>query len=124
MTAFQLIGSLIFERPSFDSPQFAKFELYNTIGLMGFGALLAYAMMVSEFHLVKSTSVVTLSVCGMAKELLTISLAVVVFSDTLTYMNYAGLFVTLLGIGLYHRYKASDRYSPIKMEKIEEGRTD
>jgi solute carrier family 35 protein C2 len=62
-------------------------------------------MIMSEFFLIKRTSVVTLSVCGIFKEVATIFISSLVFGDILTIFNIIGLCITLFGIGLYNWLK-------------------
>jgi solute carrier family 35 protein C2 len=62
-------------------------------------------MIMSEFFLIKRTSVVTLSVCGIFKEVATIFISSLVFGDILTIINIVGLCITLFGIGLYNWFK-------------------
>ncbi|SPO30120.1 related to YMD8 - putative nucleotide sugar transporter [Ustilago trichophora] len=77
----------------------------KTIGLIAAPGMLAFGMNLAEFALIKRTSVVTLSVAGIFKEVLTIALASSVFGDELTPINVTGLCITLLGIGLYNYLK-------------------
>lgn len=77
----------------------------KTIGLIGAPGILAFGMNLAEFALIKRTSVVTLSVAGIFKEVLTIALASSVFGDELTPINVTGLCITLLGIGMYNLLK-------------------
>ena len=80
-------------------------EARGTGGAMAiilFPGLLAFLMTASEFALLKRTSVVTLSVCGIFKEVLTISAASVVFGDKLTPVNISGLAVTISSIAAYN----------------------
>lgn len=53
----------------------------------------------------KRTSVVTLSICGIFKEVMTISAAAIVFKDPLTSINISGLFVTIIAIATYNYMK-------------------
>ncbi|KAI8061154.1 triose-phosphate transporter family-domain-containing protein [Gongronella butleri] len=80
-------------------------EGLHTIGIVLFGGALAFCMIMSEFFLIKRTSVVTLSVCGIFKEVATIFISTLVFGDQLTVINIVGLCVTLFGIGLYNWFK-------------------
>lgn len=69
------------------------------------GGSLAFFMIVSEFFLIKRTSVLTLSVCGIFKEVATIFISSLIFGDILTVINIVGLCITLFGIGLYNWLK-------------------
>ena len=59
----------------------------------------------AEFELIRRTSVVTLSVAGMFKEVLTILAGTVVFGDRLAVSNIWGVLVTLGGISWYNWIK-------------------
>ncbi|KAI8987053.1 Rrp15p-domain-containing protein [Pilobolus umbonatus] len=80
-------------------------EGIHTIGIILLGGSLAFFMIMSEFFLIKRTSVVTLSVCGIFKEVATIFVASTVFGDVLTVLNIIGLSITLFGIALYNWLK-------------------
>ncbi|KAF7594212.1 Triose-phosphate Transporter [Aspergillus hancockii] len=75
--------------------------------LLIFPGILAFCMISSEFALLKRSSVVTLSICGIFKEVVTISAAGVVFHDQLTLINIVGLVVTISSIGCYNYMKIS-----------------
>lgn len=77
----------------------------RTVVLIAAPGFLAFGMNLAEFALIKRTSVVTLSVAGIFKEVLTIALASSVFGDELTPINVTGLCITLVGIGLYNWLK-------------------
>lgn len=73
--------------------------------LLLFPGVLAFCMISSEFALLKRSSVVTLSICGIFKEVVTISAAGVVFHDRLTAINVSGLVITIGSIGAYNYMK-------------------
>lgn len=75
--------------------------------LLIFPGVLAFCMISSEFALLKRSSVVTLSICGIFKEVITISAAGVVFHDQLTAVNVTGLVVTIGSIACYNYMKIS-----------------
>ncbi|KAF2640202.1 TPT-domain-containing protein [Massarina eburnea CBS 473.64] len=84
------------------------FEIKGTflgIAILLFPGFLAFLMTASEFALLKRTSVVTLSICGIFKEVVTITTANLVFHDPLTPINLTGLIVTILSIGGYNYFK-------------------
>lgn len=86
------------------------------VGIILFPGLLAFLMTASEFALLKRTSVVTLSVCGIFKEVLTISAASVVFGDKLTPVNISGLLVTISSIAAYNYIKITRMREAAKRE--------
>jgi solute carrier family 35 protein C2 len=68
--------------------------------------VLAFCMTASEFALLKRTSVVTLSICGIFKEVMTISAAGFVLQEkALTPVNISGLLVTIASIAAYNYIK-------------------
>lgn len=84
------------------------FEMKGTllgIGILLFPGCLAFLMTASEFALLKRTSVVTLSICGIFKEVVTITTANVVFHDPLTPINVTGLVITICSIAAYNYFK-------------------
>jgi len=70
-----------------------------------FPGLIAFCMTSSEFALLQRTSVVTLSIAGIFKEVVTITAGGLVFHDHLTTMNISGLFVTIGAIAVYNYIK-------------------
>ena len=79
--------------------------VFMGLGLLLFPGVLAFMMTSSEFALLQRTSVVTLSICGIFKEVVTISAAGIVFHDPLTPINISGLLVTIASIGSYNYMK-------------------
>ncbi|KAL4973847.1 triose-phosphate transporter family-domain-containing protein [Aspergillus desertorum] len=75
--------------------------------LLIFPGILAFCMISSEFALLKRSSVVTLSICGIFKEVVTITAAGVIFHDKLTAVNVTGLVVTIGSIASYNYMKIS-----------------
>jgi solute carrier family 35, member C2 len=73
--------------------------------LLLFPGMLAFCMTSAEYALLQRTSVVTLSICGIFKEVVTISAAELVYHDPLTPINLSGLFVTICSIGAYNFIK-------------------
>ncbi|KAJ2793266.1 hypothetical protein H4S07_007105 [Coemansia furcata] len=72
-------------------------------------------MVLSEFFLISHTSVVTLSIAGMLKEVMMFGVAHLVFGDTMTLVNLCGLLVALFGIGMYNWLKIHDTLRNGKM---------
>jgi solute carrier family 35 protein C2 len=70
-----------------------------------FPGVIAFCMTSAEFALLQRTSVVTLSIAGIFKEVVTISAAGIVFHDALTPINISGLFVTIGAIAAYNYIK-------------------
>ncbi|KAL2870999.1 putative nucleotide-sugar transporter [Aspergillus lucknowensis] len=81
--------------------------LWSGLLLLIFPGILAFCMISSEFALLQRSSVVTLSICGIFKEVVTITAAGVVFHDKLTAVNVTGLVVTIGSIASYNYMKIS-----------------
>lgn len=91
-------GSL---RTGFDELTASK-GTWTGVSILLFPGLLAFLMTASEFALLQRTSVVTLSVCGIFKEVITIAAAGVVYGDKMTRINVIGLFITICAIAAYN----------------------
>ncbi|CAJ0639060.1 2610_t:CDS:2 [Entrophospora sp. SA101] len=94
MFILMFILSLMFENLFFISGTSIHFQDFTTglqtFGLMLTGGLLAFCMTVAEFSLIKNTSTVTLSVAGISKEVLIITLSVIIYHDVITSINFLG----------------------------------
>ncbi|CAN8099458.1 unnamed protein product [Discula destructiva] len=73
--------------------------------LLLFPGTIAFLMTACEYALLQRTSVVTLSIAGIFKEVVTISTATLVFDDKLTAINISGLCVTIGAICAYNYIK-------------------
>ncbi|KAL1924649.1 uncharacterized protein VTP21DRAFT_4303 [Calcarisporiella thermophila] len=93
-------------------------EALRTVGVILVGGCLAFMMVLAEFFLIQRTSVVTLSVCGIFKEVATIFISSLVYGDKLTPVNILGLCITLVGIALYNWLKLR-RMSTEVRQKLE-----
>lgn len=76
---------------------------------------IAFCMTASEFALLQRTSVVTLSIAGIFKEVVTISAAGLVFHDHLTLINLVGLVITLVAIITYNYIKITKMRSDTQL---------
>ncbi|KAK7532829.1 triose-phosphate transporter family-domain-containing protein [Phyllosticta citribraziliensis] len=90
--------------------------LMLSILILMFPGTLAFLMTASEFALLKRTSVVTLSVCGIFKEIVTITAASLVFDDRLTTINVSGLLVTIGSIAAYNWIKVKQMHEDARLE--------
>ncbi|XDG09359.1 hypothetical protein ABKA04_008974 [Annulohypoxylon sp. FPYF3050] len=81
-----------------------------------FPGTIAFLMTASEFALLQRSSVVTLSIAGIFKEVVTISAAALVFDDKLTPINISGLVVTIFAIGAYNWIKLSKMRSDAQLD--------
>ena len=76
-----------------------------TIVLILIPGLLAFFMTLSEYVLLQYASLLTLSIAGIFKELLTIFVSWAVFGDELTFINIIGLTITFADIVWYNVYR-------------------
>jgi solute carrier family 35 protein C2 len=82
--------------------------------------ILAFCMVLSQFALLKRSSVVTLSVCGILKEVVTISAASVVFHDKLTVINVCGVVVIIGSIASYNYMKITRMHQEAQARMMNE----
>ncbi|KAJ1900459.1 hypothetical protein LPJ66_001446 [Kickxella alabastrina] len=110
--ASMLAFSLILEQPVSQLPRDKNMQSLGDVlfivVMMGVGGCFAFAMVLSEFFLIARTSVVTLSIAGMLKEVVMIGVAHLIFGDSMTLVNASGLLVTLFGIAMYNWLKIHD----------------
>jgi solute carrier family 35, member C2 len=81
-----------------------KGSIMSTLLLL-FPGCLAFCMTTSEYSLLQRTNVVTLSICGIFKEVVTITAAEMVYHDPLTPINVSGLLITIGSIASYNYLK-------------------
>ncbi len=84
---------------------FSEHGVLKSLALLFVPGCIAFCMIASEFTLLQRTSVVTLSICGIFKEVVTISAAGIVFHDELSMVNISGLIVTIISIASYNYLK-------------------
>ncbi|EXV02632.1 triose-phosphate transporter family protein [Metarhizium robertsii] len=93
----------------------AEWGVWTPLFLL-FPGCIAFLMIASEFALLQRTSVVTLSIAGIFKEVVTISAASIVFDDKLTPINVIGLLVTMAAIGAYNYVKITKMRQEAQIE--------
>lgn len=84
----------------------------GTFFLMVIPGFLAFMMTLCEFQLLSVAQVLTLSIAGIFKELLTIMLGSMIFGDTLSVVNCIGLVITFLDILWYNYYRYTEKDKP------------
>jgi len=89
--------------------EMANSRFFNTLdaALKNFGyislcGILSFTLLCAEFSLVSETSVVFLSIAGIAKELMIVMYAILRKDIVLSSLNYAGLIVSIAGIIIYN----------------------
>lgn len=93
----------------------------RTWALMTVPAVLAFILTVAEFQLLTHIQLLTLSIAGIAKEIITIATSAAVFGDKLSVVNGVGLTITIINIIYYNyfRYTENDRtvkYTPVSQD--------
>ncbi|CAL4124702.1 unnamed protein product, partial [Meganyctiphanes norvegica] len=91
---------------------FKQYIWWNGDTRKPFGSEAALYLVVSEYLVVCYTSSLTFSISGVAKEIMTLSLAVYYYNETLSSINIMGLFVCVIGIAFHVVIKASS--APVK----------
>lgn len=69
------------------------------------GGVQAFILILLEYKVVQETSVLTFSISGIVKELLTIGLSMWLFGDRVKIINMVGATVSIIGIFCYNLYK-------------------
>ncbi|KAG0437912.1 putative sugar phosphate/phosphate translocator [Dictyocoela muelleri] len=102
---FLITFSLYFEGASniiksefFSTPEAIKRNLFYIIS----SGIISFTLLVSEFLVVRNTSVIFLSVAGIIKELIIVCYSVFNRSVVMQPINYFGLMVSILGIIVYN----------------------
>lgn len=101
----------------------AEMGLIQAVSIILFPGIIAFLMVSSEFALLQRSSVVTLSICGIFKEVITISAAALIFQDPLTPVNISGLLVTIVSIAAYNYLKISKMREDALRETRNDGDT-
>ncbi|KAI5959801.1 uncharacterized protein KGF55_005033 [Candida pseudojiufengensis] len=91
--------------PFINSNIWEKFGIFKTIVLLIIPGILAFFMTLCEFKLLKIAQIITLSIAGIFKELLTIVLSFLIFNDKLNFINILGLVITFSDILWYNYYR-------------------
>merc|ERR1712112_184820 len=79
----------------------------QTVSLVAVGGFIAFLMECAEFLLVSYTSGLTLSVAGIVKEIISLTLAVIFQSSDISVINMLGLVICMTGITLHVVRKAA-----------------
>ena len=79
----------------------------GTVTRVVFGGIIAFFMEVAEYLLVSYTSGLTLSVAGIVKEILSLTMAIIIESTDISPINAIGLIICMAGITLHVIRKAT-----------------
>ncbi|KAK8718767.1 hypothetical protein OTU49_014486 [Cherax quadricarinatus] len=117
MTVSLLPLAIIMEEIAASEYGFRFTDTNDTLYMWGrvmFGAVLAFFMEVSEYLVVCYTSSLTFSIAGVAKEIMTLSLAVYVYNEHLSTINLMGLVLCIIGITFHVVLKAMHPPKPLQ----------
>jgi len=84
-----------------DSIGHGALPVERILGLILGGALIAFMMEIAEYALLVNTSSLTLNMCGIAKEIITLFLAHHYKGDQFSSINIAGLLLCISGVALH-----------------------
>ncbi|GMG49487.1 unnamed protein product [Ambrosiozyma monospora] len=98
-----------------------QYGSFTTFLMLLFPGCLAFFMTLSQFVILQYAPLLTLSIAGIVRELITIFLGWLVFGDKLNFVNIVGLIITLLDIVWYNLYRLEHAGSkPDRSEKVED----
>lgn len=122
MSVFLFIVGVIVEgvKEFHDAKIWSEKGFLMTIILILIPGFLAFFMTISEFVLLQYASLLTLSIAGIFKELLTIFVSWVVFGDKLSTINIIGLIITFADIVWYNIYRFEQNLEAVKRNEPEE----
>lgn len=72
-------------------------------------SVLVFVMRVADFRLVQLVTLVTFSLLGIVREVIMILFSVLLLGEVLFPVNYAGLILTIVGVGLYNYYRSEQK---------------
>lgn len=122
MTLFILaIAAVVIEGFPKSLIQFAQFNSLNyglvVSGSLVFVSVLVFIMRVLDFRLVQIISLVSFSLLGVVKEFIMIIISVLFLGETLVALNWLGMIITMMAMGLYAYYRHNQ--SKLVAEEIE-----
>ncbi|KAJ7490523.1 triose-phosphate transporter family-domain-containing protein [Mycena latifolia] len=93
----------------FSSHFFVGVTALQTVFFLTMPGIVTFCMVLSEFSIIQRAGVVPMSIAGITKEVITISISAAIFGDNLTPLNIIGVAITVCGIALftYHKYRKS-----------------
>lgn len=117
-----VIGSIVEGWQNFVGAQiWTDKGILTTLMLLAIPGVLAFCMTILEFTLLQYAPLLTLSILGIFKEVLTICISALVFGDRLNMINVLGLLMTLGDIFWYNYYRSNEQsdYEPVSTNDIE-----
>ncbi|ODV85987.1 hypothetical protein CANARDRAFT_148778 [[Candida] arabinofermentans NRRL YB-2248] len=101
-----LMGSQVegFDR-FLNSKIWSTYGVFGTFMLLLFPGCLAFCMTLSQFIILQYAPLLTLSIAGIVREVITIFLGWLIFGDKLNFVNLIGIVITLCDITWYNLYR-------------------
>ena len=105
---------LVIELDEFLDSKFARSPdlIFEAALIIVGGGIIAFLLIFAEVKLVKISSSLTMGMFGNLKEVVTITLSIMIFGDRVTFLNVTGLMIAVLGATWYRKYKLSEASKP------------
>lgn len=128
-----LLASFIFERPSFEII-FYKLFTFNTgdfnvnhffmgISFILFPGIQVFFMTICEFGILQRSKVLTLSIAGIFKELITIWVSMLILHERIkSFINWVGMIIIMLDVCYYNWYRYMEKKRIEREEEEEQNR--
>ncbi|AGO10648.1 AaceriAFR462Cp [[Ashbya] aceris (nom. inval.)] len=107
--------------PAIADTSLLSWEGHSTLQALARGTLLllfpgvaVFLMTICEFAILQAAPVLTLSIAGVVKELLTILVSLLIFKDSLTLYNCIGMTVVLVDVCYYNYYRYTHPHADAK----------
>ncbi|CAG7734236.1 unnamed protein product [Allacma fusca] len=91
-----------------------KAAVFRVISAVLVGALMAFFMEIAEYLVITYTSSLTFAIAGIFKEICTLSLAVILDGDQMSFINFIGLLTCLTGIICHVAFKFAKSAKELK----------
>ncbi|AET37634.1 Ymd8p Ecym_1405 [Eremothecium cymbalariae DBVPG len=123
MGAVLFVTALIIEQPfsTILETSLVRWEGHGTVSAISRGIVMlvspgiaVFAMTLCEFAILQTAPVLTLSIAGVVKELLTILISMLILKETLGFYNWIGMIVILLNVCYYNYYRYTQNSEPSK----------
>jgi solute carrier family 35 protein C2 len=94
-------------------------SLWLPILLVLGSAILAMCLLMTEYRIVHMTSSLTLSIAGIGKEILTLSLSMLIFDESFSLRQVIAISISIIGIFVYAILRSREQKMEQKMQEFE-----